>query len=122
MTNQQILDKAIAKAIEGGWIYKGSALEIIDGTVFVMDALDGDAKPLINAPDYWSILIFNHDFAEALWGEVRSGKPPVHVGKKPSKFDELEDWTGFRLGWQYQLQQMVIAEDPIAYLGDNLPQ
>lgn len=84
MTNQQILTKVIGKAIEGGWvirsvtwIYKDSA----DEWLFIND---GSVEKLI----------FNHEFARALWGER-----------------ELA---------MFHLQQMVIKDDPIKYLGKNI--
>ena len=83
MTNQEILQKAISKAIDGSW----------------------DGKP-----DPWGDtsvfdLIFNHDFAKAFFGEY-----PTRI---PAYSDALENW-------QYHLKLMVVAEDPITYLGENL--
>lgn len=78
-------------------------------------------------------LIFSHEFAKALWPEY------------PEKDDIAEelcylcgahwsndcyDWCYFMkakdiyrkmvFAWQYHLQQMAIAEDPIKYLGENI--
>jgi len=53
-------------------------------------------------------IIFSHDFAKALWGEEEL----QHVNQAFSKV--VKD------GWRRHLQQMVIAEDPIKYLGENL--
>lgn len=43
------------------------------------------------------------DFAKAIWGEDQ------YLGNEVVKE-----------GWREHLQQMVIADDPIAYLGDNI--
>ena len=65
-------------------------------------------------------LLFNHDFAKALWGEDKV------IPHTPA----LDEYAPFmRLfaealvpskKWQHHLQQMVIAEDPIKYLGEHL--
>ena len=53
-TNQEILEKAMAKALQNGW--SGSLKGIVFGK--------GD-----NAKAAGFNLIFSHDFAKALWGE-----------------------------------------------------
>ena len=46
-----------------------------------------------------NIIIFNHDFAKAFWGE------------------EIEDTMDIKeLGWKYHLQQIVLQEYPVQYL------
>jgi hypothetical protein len=54
-------------------------------------------------------LIYDKQFARALWGEQKSDVWNDYDIPKPGT------------GWQHHLQQMVIADDPIAYLADNLP-
>jgi len=51
--------------------------------------------------------------AKALWGEeyIDTGVPNGAVWQE----ENIEE-----LAWQYHLQNMVISEDPIKYLGDNL--
>ena len=52
-------------------------------------------------------IIFNHDFAKALWSEEIN--------------DEEYRYTSYEIPmWQYHLQQMVLAEDPIKYLEENI--
>lgn len=78
MTNQEILTKAIEKAMQSGQI---SAEE----------------------------LIFNHDFAKALWpGWDLTPENAKLIGKPP------------RPVFHRYLQEMVIADDPIKYLGEHL--
>jgi hypothetical protein len=99
------LDKAIAQAEKNGWD-------------FARWLLDETKDPY----GWWHTygLIFNHDFAKALWGErkevasdglydVRGCQGQV----SGATYENYEDW-------QYHLQQMVIADDPIAYLGEHL--
>lgn len=54
-------------------------------------------------------IVFNHNFAKALWGEPR---PTIEHSGKATSFD-------FNKGWQYHLQHMVISENPIKYAYDN---
>lgn len=98
MNNQEILEKAIQKAIDGGfnptyeiYVSKQANLELPENKVFE--------------------LIFNHDFAKALWGERDEDRITI-IGET--------DWRKWPLPWQYHLQQMVTAEDPIKYLGENI--
>lgn len=132
MDNQAVLEKAIRLAIDGGWLgvkqidnptriyYYPDSTEILkwrwedDNRCFS----DGEYD------DYESInvetIIFNHDFAKALWGNegwcFRCKENMVH--------SEHKDWCpdGYDMGpiYDYHLQQMVISKDPITYLGAHL--
>lgn len=104
MTNQEILTKAIQEAIDGGW--KPSYLhKVIEGqeASYILENRD--------ISDY--DIIFDHDFAKALFGEVEQSHG--YFDKKHHMYLGLPEPA-----WQYHLQQMVIAEDPIKYLGENL--
>lgn len=114
MSNQQILEKAIQKAIDGGWNVVGSEIpatftfryiqnNAIIGVLHI-DGHDVQHREPLNAER----IIFNHDFAKALWGEEEYEGNPIG------------DPQGTLRDWQYHLQQMVIADDPIQYLGDNI--
>tara|TARA_R110000782_G_scaffold171639_2_gene263372 strand:- start:139 stop:444 length:306 start_codon:yes stop_codon:yes gene_type:complete len=99
MSNQEILQKAIQKAIDGGWGEFYSDMNV-DGVTYDMG---GEYN-----------LIFNHDFAKALWGgsRIEPGKQaPYGIGTKHN---------GIVASWEYHLMNMVISEDPIKYLGDNI--
>lgn len=111
LTNQQILEKAIQKAIDGGWKSGCKLLEVWQpintlDDIFVRLEDDSGSYRQFNS----QAIIFNHDFAEALWGEE-----PVYVktGDKKGDYYVLPEW-------QYRLQQMVIADDPLKYLGEHL--
>lgn len=135
MTNQEILEKAIQKAIDGGW--KGSPY--LDYTKISNDQY---LTNLIMGENVWLVTIVYcppHDFAKALWGEARDVEKYAYYlegelfdYKTPEEFKKIEQageddnsWERYgpiykNKGWQYHLQQMVIAEDPIKYLGDHL--
>lgn len=124
MTNQQILEKAIQKAIDGGW--HSSDLNDLTNLVQVRllykakkkDEQLGRYKQFTIDDPLLPPFIFNHDFAKALWGAHM-----VHpTSDLPSDTND-----GFYLweevvipNWQSHLQQMVIAADPIKYLGEHL--
>lgn len=95
MNRQQILEKAIQKAIDGGW----KNIRYAKPTV----------EELVDTEAYYGC-IFNHQFAKALWGEE-------HIKRTLAK---NVDWIDTQPAWRMHLQQMVIADDPIQYLGNNL--
>lgn len=123
MTNKEILEKAISKAIDGGW--QGVANFETGKLHFYPDANDllnvweweNDSRVFSDGAcdDYESInveaIIFNHDFAKALWHQ----KAIYNDRSLAMGVDDLPITL-----WQHHLQQMVISEDPIKYLGDNL--
>jgi len=119
MTNQQILERAIQKAVDGGWDvldkYEANQLnvqqDVFEGN-YVVAFLANDepsGREILQHTFHWTEIIFNHDFAKALWGKSTFVHAIHHKTGEPD----------FPL-WQYHLQQMVIAEDPIKYLGDTL--
>lgn len=96
MTQHRILELAIRKAIKNGW-QEEHWLKVLRVNNF------GDV------PIYQ--IIFNQDFAKALWGEeVVEADAYADMGQ-PQMAPQA---------WQYHLQQMVIADDPIKYLEGNI--
>lgn len=77
-------------------------------------------------------IIYQHSFAKALWGEEDTQlwfddeelyykDQPLLGGEVSYPYNEGAA-VGFKTkSWQYHLQMMVISDDPIAYLGANLP-
>jgi hypothetical protein len=95
MTEQEILKKAIEKAVENG--YNGWDIDQI-----ITDYRVGN--PLFVA------VIFSHDFAKAFWGESEHKVETMYFfNDKPEPTEVIEIW-------QFHLQQMVISENPIKYL------
>ncbi len=131
MTNQQILERAIHKAIDGGW--KGVRSSYGTGTSFYYPREellewqwnetgrifhDGEYE------DYESVnveaIIFDHDFAKALWGEYEMRvRKAVTTQSEETMYPVLRPRV-VNMGWRHHLQQMVLAEDPIKYLGENI--
>jgi len=114
MTDEEILEQAIRKALANGWE---------QDLVYIHGNTKDRTKAFLGAIDicYDSILlsysdqishvdiIYRHDFAKALWNT------PMH------STTEVNFYTANGLSeWQHHLQQMVISDDPIAYLGANL--
>ena len=96
--HKPILECAIKKAVNSGL-----RLDRVD----MLDTPKEVAEWALN-PFYphWPSLLFSHAFAKALWGEDKT----YPGGQEKSEL----------LSWQYHLQQMVISEDPIKYLGENI--
>lgn len=120
MSNQEILGKAIKKAIEGGWRSPwmgelvGIESDIITGEVFII--FQHRNLPVFK----WSIagMILSHDFARSVWGDEIYAK--VIWPHPDYEFDTSATSLVLTPLWQYHLQQMVISDDPIKYLGDHL--
>ena len=103
VTNKDILEKAVQKAIDGGFEAK-----LADGWV-----QSGNLHARTDGKAPYDI-IFSHSFAQSLWGDT------------PLNFDNnntlvaYEDRMYNEPIWQYHLQQMVINDNPIAYLRENI--
>lgn len=100
-----VLEKAIQKAIEGGY----------NAPDFRVSPRADRFSIIYSESDSWvgeiNSLIFNHDFAKALWG----------VGTVSFEYSDGSTTPEFPFNnWQYHLQKMVIADDPIKYLGENI--
>jgi hypothetical protein len=95
MTETEILERAIEKAHDNGW---ESPINNTDS----FSAADL-AAGIINGLELFGV-IFDHGFAKALWGTVWVDR---------IRNDGIADW-------QYHLQRMVIANDPIEYLGEHV--
>lgn len=105
MNSQEILTKAIEKALTGGWT-----------TIPLFAWIPEDYQALLDwwfEGDKYKAVIFNHDFAKALWGEPTDS---MIVQNNSLNVKQVIDMNG----WRYHLQQMVIADDPIAYLAENI--
>lgn len=110
MTNQEILEKVIQKAAgfnisvphfahpleEYAWDDEGRYWFLGDITI-----------PLFE-------IIYQHNFAKALWGE-RDVIISRYVQGNGRQIYGKEIY-----GWEMHLQQMVIAPDPIEYLGEHI--
>ena len=86
MTNEQILRKAIEKAVKNG--YKDSL-----GLEWEVNKTDLGEETLI----------FSHSFAKAFWGEDEIETTIVFPSIKMKE-------------WELRLQQMVLEEQPLKYI------
>ncbi len=102
MSNKEILEKAIQKAIDGGWNGK-------DYLEFLHEGFWGKGRF-----DHCEV-IFNHDFAKALWNDSTD----YTVINMPYP-DTPPRLYAYQNGYKYHLQQMVVSDNPIKYLGENL--
>lgn len=97
-----ILERAMEKALRNGW--DGN----LKGVVFRQ--YDNPEEPTTIS----SQIIYQHNFAKALWGD----EPTMEHQWVDS--DGIVTGRDIQLHWQFHLQQMVIADYPIAYLGEHL--
>ncbi len=114
MKNEQILKKAIEKAKKNGWdAYGFKNHQVVMGGIALYEGKGDFVNNERNGNLYsdWDI-VFSHDFAKAFWGDE------LYV-------DEFNQYYMSRIGEpltkaQYHLQQMVLEEEPIKYLGKFL--
>ena len=96
MKNEQILEKAIKKAIKNGWKKR-----FIFCDDWVPCEVEEPSKGILRtARD----IIFSHDFAKAFW-----------AGNAITGICKHGDYQEMKV-WQYHLQQMVLEEEPLKYL------
>lgn len=141
MTDTEILTKAIEKAVKNG--YKGFNL---DGEKIIKEVIVDEINTtreyhplsikvrlvLIGTTISYYLglyeLIFSHSFAKAFWGmdavECGDGLTEVEYQKFIDDLPEerrsrIRKWgiDGVRRRWRYHLQQMVLEENPISYIG-----
>ena len=123
MTNEQILEKAIEKAMKNG--FKGTFPECKTGIACEAQSLESDGDCVYTT-------IFSHDFAKAFWKkEMAHYKLTCNVcGNSFNFIDEFYNPKycsdcGNKLkkiieyktdAWQYHLQQMVLEKEPLKYI------
>jgi len=114
MTNKQILETAIQKAIDGGWGgFNMNAPWSVDFTGHFLHHEIAGEEFMSHIYRY----IFDHSFAKALW----PGEDSVYASEiYRSPVDGDAGFDEYLTLSEYHLQQMVIAEDPIKYLGENI--
>jgi hypothetical protein len=98
MTDEQILEKAIKKAIANGWEIKFGGTPLWNAkelAVFIASSISRTGS-LVHVYG----LIYDSDFAKALWPDQKD-----------------DNWKSAS---EEHLQQMVIAEEPLQYLGANI--
>ena len=116
MTNEQILTKAIEKAVKNGWNKEKFEKKNLTSSI------EGDIKWWSDCGSWVNIIIFSHSFAKAFWGEGNKDwycscdrLNRDHVRSCPMNAEN----SGLEI-WQYHLQQMVLKEKPLGYLAKFL--
>lgn len=119
MTHQEVLEKAISRAVDNG--YDGYIPHRVSS---ISKYRDGDFSL-----DNINQLIFNHEFARALWGKERikgamlaspNEKHYLHHEANAIREYALYKNSGWHPAFKLHLQNMVIADDPIIYLKENI--
>lgn len=117
MADKEILEKAIQQTIERGFVlpFGATYFAVDDDTIQFFD----DDREFICSTHVYAI-IFDPEFAKALWGESLIMCFDCNEGGHSD--DHGYGWDTLAL-FQYQLQQMVILPTPrerIKYLGENI--
>lgn len=101
MSKEEILAKAVEKAVRNlfnnGHSLGFFADEALTGRIHKEGEIIGERFPF-----YYQI-IFSHSFAKAFWGEEKLS--PVELYR-----------ASVHKEWQYHLQQMVLAKEPLKYI------
>jgi hypothetical protein len=132
MSHGEIIAKAVKKALENGWQLPFE--EPVESYALVQPD-QFHTKDEYNIAPYIRFkfagggvyetgvmyTIFNREFARALWGEAPIAfNAEYKIMQMDSELSEYTVWHSSLPAWQFHLQQMVIADDPIEYLGKNL--
>ena len=106
MNKKQTIKKCIEIAVENGW-----QEDYDDGSIIVAKTSKTDTAIEIynDCCTEFEALLFNHDFAKALFGEDETWYDPNR--------DDVEVTNE---GWKFHLQQLATAENRIDYLKDYL--
>lgn len=122
MNNQEILTKAIEKAIARGWESEFSGYETLEvqlpvASYMILVQFEGTydgGERWVRRVNYEAI-IYSHDFAKDLWPEQYGVS-----GSVDPRAVSLSTARPLLPTWQTHLMEMVIADDPIKYLGEHI--
>lgn len=129
MTDTQVITECIKIAQENGWKIKTTVRHDLVAQrekVYLMQWVDlGKARIPMNRIGFdnsyiLETLLFNHDFAKALFGEfdVFGCTADIYDMKK-NKYDEYNHKCLYDCvipAWQYHIQQLALSPDRIDYL------
>lgn len=109
------IKQLIEIAVENGWPLGFGGWEHFEIIISGVGFWDGDyenymSASLQNKGEKYSLIeiLFNHDFAKAIWGEEEIG------------VEQLIESRG-EISWKHHLQQAVISDDPLEYYWENKP-
>jgi len=113
MKDEQILERAIKKAVNNGFSFADLLKRYNDTLVLTEIALSEKETTYDTILKLKEVVIYSHDFAKAFWGE------------KEIEIEVVEEFLGkknddhiyyLQKAWRYHLTQMVLEKDPIKYL------
>lgn len=113
LTDKQIIEKCIEIAIKNGWEMEYEVGKTSDIEVYRTDDFDGREGRLLIEPSTGFAreveqVIFEHDFAKALFGNV--------VVVKNERSLVIAEETG----WEFEIQMLALSEDRVDYLREFL--
>lgn len=113
MTNQEILQKAIEKAVENGYKIPNN------GTITDLEGVLQESEQYPEAfMSFFRGVVTDKDFAKAFWGEDNATVARTESGDYLIECDPIT--RRIIRNWQYHLQQMVVSEDSVKYLAKFL--
>ena len=112
MSDTEALTKAIEIAQANGWNTECKYLVTSTGVQVSQQATYSEHPPLV--------ILFNHYFAKALFGEETITSTLDAIKVVAHEEDEPSPVIVADFAWRHHLQEMVIADDPIAYLTNYL--
>ena len=120
MKNEEILKKAIEKAVKGGYkpVQKSFDYLMNFETRYKATSMSGEAIQYALKEKYHYSYIFSHDFAKAFWGDEEVCKA-CDGNYKVLPYGCGHHTTGCPdhiPAWQYHLKHMVLEEEPLLYL------
>jgi hypothetical protein len=114
MTNEQILQKAVEKAKASGW--NMFDLHDIDEWWVVDEVLciRYESESFLG---HYSVndVVFSHSFAKAFWGEQLRRIDCYDLPNFETEDPQGAHWYSLP-AWQYHVQRLVLADEPLRYL------
>ena len=120
MTDKEILQKAVIKAVKNGMIWGDW-----DSQGFLEYWNSRDFEDIIEEREHYK-LIFSHEFAKAFWGDEKLSEGKTldetyeelkehYLDKDDFEFDWISECNPEE-AWEYHLKQMVLEKEPLKYI------
>jgi len=120
MNDKDILQKAIKKAEKNGFDY--SEWQYKNTNIPLYGMMEGNIKELLKT-NYYKLLLFDSDFAKAFWGEECCGdcyETSLSDCSGIGKYCKACGADYIIIAWKFQLQHMILEEEPLKYLEKSL--
>ena len=106
---EEILKKAIQKAIKNGYKFKELDKNWLVMATFALDKKYGWR----DLAEIKEVVIYSHHFAKAFWGKKRMIENKC-VEDEKGKLRWVRE--SYKEEWQYHLQQLVLEKEPLKYI------